>query len=167
MAGAYRNQPWNKRFGQMGDAAEHVFEQVRPLGPTIRFGWNRPEGVSVTHMPPVLRHTPDYYSDGSLVEVVGLGRDGILKLKVSKYDALKIWNQLLAEGDEGGECLLFVWNSAQKEWALLSWETIKKLVAKARRKGIEEFFDGNAYFPILWEDIKEQAEWVDQWADHQ
>jgi len=168
MSQPYRDQPWNARFGKMGDQAETVFEEVRPLGPFIRFGWNRPQGISVTHMPVVLRHKPDYYAAGSLIEVVGLGKDGILKLKVSKYEALKLWRQLMAGDDmmgQGGEILLFVWNSHKKMYALLSWEEQKQLVAAARREGIKEFNDGNRYFPIPWDSITAKASWVEAWQD--
>lgn len=167
MGQPYRDQPWNSRFGKMGDQAEDVFEKVKPLGPYIRFGWNRPRGISVVHMPTVLRHKPDFYAAGSLIEVVGLGRDGILKLKVSKYEALKLWRKLLDDGG-GQDILLFVWNSHKEEYAILSWSEQKKLVQQSRRlRGVQEFNDGNKYFPILWSEIKETASWIDAWVDSQ
>lgn len=142
---AYRDQSWNQRFATMGDTAEAVFEEIAPLGSFERYGWNRP-AVPMTKMSAMVKATPDYYcGTGHLVEVKGLGRDGILKLKVDTYKALQKWNKVQP-------VMLFAWNSATEEWALLNWDQIVKLVAKARKKGIESFQnDGNEYYPISWE----------------
>jgi hypothetical protein len=140
----------------MGDTAEGVFEVVAPLGKYERLGWNRPS-VSLTLMSSVIRHMPDYYSGGKLVEVMGLGRDGILKLKTVKYEALKYWNT------SGNEVVLFVWNSHKKTYALLNWNTIKSCVTLARNRGIEAFEnDGNEYYPIQWEWVVDLSDTVVQ-----
>ena len=140
----YRDKPFNQRLSSMGDMAEARFEEISPLGKAVRFGWNRPS-VTMTHMAEKIRHTPDYYAQiGYLVECAGLGRDGIYKLKLTKYEALKSWNK-----DQ--PVMLFLWNSSTSEWALLDWATLKRYVAKAKRNGIEAFEnDGNEYYPIQW-----------------
>lgn len=130
----------------MGDEAEAVFAAVAPLGSGYdRLGWDRPS-VSMKNMSVELRHLPDFYSSsGYCVECGGLGRDGVYKLKVSKYEALKFWNRMQA-------VVLFVWNSHTKQWALVPWAALKRLVAKARKLGIRAFpNDGNEYYPLLWE----------------
>ena len=129
----------------MGDEAEQMFEQVNPFGRFQRFGWNRPE-VSMFDMGNNIKAMPDYYTAGYLVECMGLGRDGVLKLKVDKYDALKWWCT------SGNEVMLFAWNSSTREYAFVDWGVLKALVARARRAGIEAFEnDGNQYYPIQWE----------------
>lgn len=150
----YRNQKFSQRFSKMGDEAESVFEEAAPLGQHQRLGWRRPR-VSMRRMPETLRHLPDFYTDsGHLVEVVGLGRDGVLKLKLSKWEALKHWNSACP-------VVLFVWNSSTREWVILGWDQLKRLVTKGRNKGVEAFEnDGNEYYPIEWGWITELASFV-------
>jgi len=144
----FHKQQWSTRYRTMGDTAEHIFETVAPLGPSVRLGWNRPQ-VSMSRMSLMLRQMPDYYaSSGHLVEVMGCGRDGILKLKVSKYEALKQWNRIQP-------LLLFVYSSSKSEWKLLEWHNVKAAVAAARRRGIQTFSDEDPkeYYPIIWDDL--------------
>lgn len=147
----YRDRPFAQRFGVLGDYAENVYEKVSPLGPTCRHGWRRPS-VSMRYMSNELKNKPDYYaSTGVLVEVMGLGRDGILKLKLDKYEAMKFWNKVQ-------ETALFAWNSSEHMWALIEWKPLVGLVQRARNRGIESFEeDGNEYYPIHWSDIMETA----------
>lgn len=140
----YRDQPFNKRLSTMGDISEQMFEAIAPLGKWERFGWNRPS-LTMTHMSEFIRHKPDYYTQiGYLVECAGLGRDGVYKLKLTKYEALKAWNK-------HQEVRLFLWNSSMSEWVLLSWDQVKSLVGKARKAGVKAFEnDGNEYYAIQW-----------------
>ena len=141
---SYHEQSFKQRLRSMGDEAEHMFEAIAPLGKYVRYGWDRPP-VTMANMAEELRHTPDYYTQvGTLVECAGLGKDGIYKLKLVKYDALAWWNKVQ-------EVNLFLWNSSASEWVLLSWPQVKRLVSKARREGIEAFHDGNEYYPIQWD----------------
>lgn len=159
----FHDRNFASRFGTMGDIAEQIYEQVRPFGETVRFGWRRPRGVSVKLMPQVIRHMPDYYTNsGYLVEVMGLGRDSILKsIKPDKWDALKEWQRLCRAG--GTSIMFFVWNSHTEEYVVLSYDVLKELVAKSRRKGAKTFNDGKEYYPISWEDIKTNVEWIGKW----
>ena len=149
---SYREAPWSARFASLGDEAEGVFEAVLPLGKVQRFGWRRPD-VPMTNMGARVRHMPDYYAaSGYLVEVMGLGRDGILKLKLDKWDALKWWNQ------SGNKVALFVWNSSKKMYVIVAWDALRTLVGRARQAGIASFqVDGNEYYPIQWEWIAESS----------
>jgi len=127
----------------MGDAAEGIFEEVAPLGAYVRFGFNRPP-FKMGRMSSFLRHTPDYATGtGHLVEVMGVGRDGVVKFKLDKYEALKQWNR-------DDDVVLFIWNSATSEWTLARWGEVKSLVGKARKAGVLAFDDGNEYYPIDW-----------------
>jgi len=141
----YRDQNFSQRYHVLGDTAEKIFEELAPLGRWERLGWNRPK-ISMKHMSFFLKHMPDYAtSTGHLVEVGGLGRDGVFKLKVDKYEALKEWHRL------AGPLVLFIWNSSFREWSLVDWVQTKSLVSKARHRGVEAFEnDGNKYFPIEW-----------------
>ena len=143
----YRDKPFNQRMSIMGDVSEQMFEAIAPLGKWERYGWNRPS-VTMSNMTEKTRHKPDYYVQiGYLVECAGLGRDGIYKLKLSKFEALKLWHKW----DQ--PVMLFLWNSSLSEWVLLDWPQVKKLVGRAKREvGVKAFEnDGNEYYPISWD----------------
>ncbi len=159
---SFSEQSFSQRFQVMGDAAEAVYEAVAPLGSTTRFGYRRPKGVKFGTFPEALRHAPDFTTASYFVEVMGLGRDGILKsMKLSKYEALKIWH---AHGKKIGllGVALFIWNSSKKQYIVLSWKDIVEEVKYAKRAdGIQKFKnDGNEYYPLRWERLVERATFV-------
>lgn len=151
MTEGWSAQHYSQRLkpGGMGDTAEAKFEEIFEDGSYLRYGFNRPP-FRMRHLSSIIRHTPDYVTrDGKLVECMGMGRDGRLKLKTEKYDALLAWN-----GMQPVE--LFIWNSHLQEWRLLPMHRVKGLVARARnRYGIAYFNDGNGYWPVDWE-------WIDE-----
>lgn len=158
---AFHELSFRQRFATMGDEAEDVYESVRPMGATIRFGWRRPDGISFQKLPVTLRHKPDYYAQaGFLVEVMGMGKDGILKsLKVDKYEALKVWRKISSYLEL--DVAFFIWNSHTSQYVTLLWADMVKLVAKSKRSlGVQAFDDGNEYYPILWEWLEDVAAWV-------
>jgi len=146
----------------MGDEAERVYEAVAPLGNTTRFGFRRPKGVKFSTFPEKLRHQPDFVTASYMVEVMGLGRDGILKsMKESKYEALKVWDKFAkALGLLG--LALFVWNSSEKQFVILSWNDIVTEVQYSKKKyGIQAFEnDGNTYYRLNWERLVAKAHHV-------
>ena len=162
----YRDQPFAKRFATMGDEAEGVYQEARPLGKTTRFGFRRPQGIKFGMLPDVAKHMPDFITTTYLVEVCGLGRDGILKsIKVSKYDALKVWNKIAQMIGLIGVAI-FVWNSAEKQYLVLAWKAIVEEVAYSKKKhnGPLAFEnDGNQYYPLEWERLKEKAQVIGAW----
>ena len=146
----------------MGDTAEHVYETVAPLGNTTKFGFRRPKGVKFSTFPVRLRHQPDFVTASYLVEVMGLGRDGILKsMKESKYDALKGWHKF-AQWLGLMVVMQLVWNSAEKQFLTLTWEDLVKEVSFSKRKyGVQAFEnDGNTYYRLDWDRLKERAAYV-------
>ena len=161
---SFADQPTSVRFMAMGDEAEGVFENAKPLGNAVRFGWRKPKGISISNMPPHLRHTPDYMTEsGYFVEVVGLGRDGILKgVKPEKYEALKVWNRI-SKMLGGKGVLLFCWNSSWRTYAIMDMNTVKGLVQRAKNRGVETFQDGGEYYPIEWRWIVEKAVILEKW----
>jgi len=142
----------------MGDEAEYVFETVAPLGRWQRFGHDRTQ-LYMGKMSSARKHKPDYETAEALVEVVGMGRDGVLKLRTTKWHALRAWNNHI------DPCYLFVWNRSVSMWALVSYEATKRLVNQARRgPGVQSFdVDNNTYFPIEWEWIEKIAEQVGEY----
>ena len=105
---------------------------------------------------------PDFVTASYLVEVMGLGRDGILKsMKVTKYDALKHWHRFAKSIGLLG-VILFVWNSSEKQFLTLTFVDIIKEVGFSKKKyGIQAFEnDGNEYYPLHWARLKAAAAYV-------
>lgn len=146
MTDGWSAQPYEQRLraGGMGDEAEGIFEQVHKEK-WVRFGFNRPP-FRMTHLSSFVRHTPDYCDRFGLWDCMGLGRDGVLKLKVEKLQALREWDQQQQTG-------LFVWNSALREYAYLD---IGWLNAYCAGSEIRAFNDGNEYYPIEWYDVPDK-----------
>lgn len=133
----------------MGDKAELRFEAYckEQQWPFERFGWNRPS-TGTYHMTRMLRFMPDFYANAKLWEVMGMGRDGILKsMKLEKWEAMKAWNKVQP-------LAFYVWNSSEKRGVVIGWHRMVQLVARARRRGVLQFHDGPEYYPIPWEDIE-------------
>lgn len=167
MSQEYRKQNFASRFATLGDTAEQVYDAVKPLGNTTSFGFRRPKGLKFSSLPETFRHMPDRITPTYLVEVMGLGRDGILKsMKESKYEALKLWNKWAQQGGLLGVAL-FVWNSSEKQFLTLTWSSIVEEVNYSKRKyGIQEFeVDGNKYYRLDWDRLVEKASTVGTYED--
>jgi len=162
MSQQYRDQNFSQRFATMGDMAEKVYEAVAPLGNTTKFGFRRPKGVKFSTFPEKLRHQPDFVTASYMVEVMGLGRDGILKsMKTTKYEALKVWNAFAKRLGLLG-VILFIWNSSKKQFITLTWDDLVKEVQFSKKKyGIQAFEnDGNEYYELHWDRLVERAAYV-------
>lgn len=135
------------REATLGDEAEGVYDSVLPLGKSDRYGLRRPD-IDVRKLRPFIRYTPDRLTQaGPLVEVVGLGRDGILKFKQEKLEALAEWNRNEA-------VYIFVWNSHVKEWALIPFPSFRTLCQRvAKRDGMGTFDGTKPYYPIPWSEL--------------
>jgi hypothetical protein len=159
---AFNEMSFAQRFQVMGDVAENVYREVTPLGNTTEFGFRRPKGVRFGSFPATLRHMPDFVTDTHLVEVMGLGRDGILKsMKLPKYEALKEWNKIAQQIGLMG-LVLFVWNSSENQFLVLSWKDIVAEVGYSKKKyGVLAFEnDGNEYYRLDWSRLKDKATFV-------
>jgi hypothetical protein len=152
---AFHERPFSERFLVLGDVAESIYLNVAPLGKSERLGWRRPQ-VSMRKMGLELKHLPDFYADtGELVEVVGCGKDKVLKFKVSKKKALETWHAIQP-------VVVFAWNSHLEEWVVVEWDTFRSL---CRTKDISSFNDGNRYYPIAWDDLKKVARQHGTWDE--
>ena len=101
---AFHQRSWTQREKALGDEAESVFEAVQTKG-FARYGINRPP-VQVHKLHLMVRYTPDYMRSTELVEVMGAGRDQVLKHE--KLSALQMWDALIMPTH------LFVWDSHQR-----------------------------------------------------
>lgn len=116
---SFHQKPWGARYKEMGDQAEAAFLALHPEA--HRTGLDRP-AWNVGKMPrDAMRYTPDYMLQNGFYEVMGLssGKDGLLKLKEEKLDALIVWDTHI------GPTRLWVYDSTKKQWwcqSVLDWQ---------------------------------------------
>jgi hypothetical protein len=141
---SFHERPWAARYEVLGDPAESVYDAVLPLGKSDRYGLRRPD-IDIRKLRPFIRYTPDRLTQaGPVVEVVGLGRDDILKFKQDKLDALAEWNRHEA-------VYIFAWHSKRKEWALIPYPPFRSLCLRiAKRDGMGEFDGSKPYYGVPW-----------------
>jgi hypothetical protein len=137
MSGAFHTKNFAERFEIMGDTAEAVFDKVYPKSHEL--GLNRPP-FTMSKMTPQMRATPDRMTATHIVEVMGMGRDGRLKLKNDKMNSLNIWEAI-------GPVNLFVYDSSQRvyyEASIGDW--IRAAVTHGSQRVFEN--DGNPYYEL-------------------
>lgn len=143
MTVGYADRPYAERFSVMGGPAESVFEQWASTRPVTiqRFGFDRSPlpKEAMLQLPSFVRHAPDYilFEEGYtyLVDCVGTAKSQGFKVRASKLGALEFYQS------NGGDPLLFIFNSAQYSYAFMNLDTVQ------RTKGPVEHFqnDGNAF----------------------
>ena len=117
---SYHEQSFAGRFGSMGDEAEGRYIELHPN--SVRYGLNRPP-IGLGKVPAMIRYTPDYLQHDRLVECMGIGRDGILKLKLEKLHAMEQWNMVFP-------VFLFVWDSNEKRYTTIPLRDLHKMCLK-------------------------------------
>jgi hypothetical protein len=135
---SFKDGSFAQRFAAMGDEAEAKFEEITEEG-HVRFGLNRPP-LKMSMLPARLRHMPDYLLSGTFVEVQGVGRDQIVKLKVTKLNCLLWWSDLHAVD-------LFIWDSKNTRTTRVP---LSRVVAwtEGPDAAIEHFHEGTPYWAI-------------------
>lgn len=138
---SYNKAPWPVRATIMGDTAEQRFEAVQD-GLNVkwaRYGLSRPP-FPVIPLPRFIRYTPDYLLADRLVEVQGMGRDRLLKVKTDKHAALMAWSDMVLPVD------LWVWDSHRSKYTQIPvWEI------PTTKIGV--FDDGKPYYEVAREDL--------------
>tara|TARA_R100000152_G_C6764177_1_gene188729 strand:- start:362 stop:811 length:450 start_codon:yes stop_codon:yes gene_type:complete len=133
---SFADEPFHRRIQTMGDIAERAFEEVSEVN-FVRYGLNRPP-LNMASLPLTIRHTPDYLTSNNLVEVQGLGKDQVLKMKLEKMKALGSWHRM-------HKVQLFVYDSTNDRSALIEYNDLQKMCRKA---AIESFPEGKQYYAI-------------------
>lgn len=125
----------------MGDPAEAVFDLAHPKSHPL--GLNRPN-FTMTRMTDAMRYTPDRMTADGLYEVMGIGRDGTLKIKHEKIGALSTWQEV-------GPVFLFVYDqvaSTYYEAPIDTW------IASFDAFGVTKSFpEGKAYYAVSKRDF--------------
>lgn len=142
---AFNEMSFAQRWKQMGDQAEHAFEEVYEAWGLKyqRFGWDRTE-VSLRGVPDKLKNVPDFFTNKGLVECMGIGRDQTWKLKTHKADALWAWHRDFRTD-------IFLWDSHHQEWAFVRMTDLICILDNYEDEGIalETFHDGPSYYAIV------------------
>jgi len=136
-SGQFADQSFDKRFNDMGDLAEGVFEEWSPVN-FVRFGLNRPP-LAMWKLPPRIRYTPDYLTSDHLVEVQGFGRKQIVHMKLDKWQALLWWDRNVMPVH------LFLHDSHHDRQLMFPIKKLRPLVDKAE---VRTFPEGNEYYAI-------------------
>ncbi len=136
-SGQFADQSFDKRFNDMGDLAEGVFEEWSPVN-FVRFGLNRPP-LAMWKLPPRIRYTPDYLTSDYLVEVQGFGRKQIVHMKLDKWQALLWWDRNVMPVH------LFLHDSHHDRQLMFPIKKLRPLVDKAE---VRTFPEGNEYYAI-------------------
>ncbi len=132
---SFHQQSWAAREGKLGDEAEGVFFSLHPN--SVKYGLDRPP-INLAKVPAFIRYTPDFLMHNRLVEVMGLGRDGLLKLKVDKLVALNRWGNIFPVS-------LFVWNSHRQVWAMVDLVDVNVAAELSQEL---QFPEGKPYYSI-------------------
>jgi hypothetical protein len=133
---SFSERPWHGRYADMGDTAERAFEARSKVG-YVRMGISRPP-LRVPDLHPYVRQIPDYLTTRGWIEVMGIGADQTLKLKVEKLAALKFWSLLMP-------VYLWVWDAHNKRHSEVPLALLEGLALDAE---IARFPDSNAYYKI-------------------
>lgn len=147
----FKDLSWSARFAAMGDEAENKFvEWADDNGVKhLQFGLNRPD-LDVAKLPHRIRFAPDFLTNKTFVEVKGVGRDQLLKLKVSQHGALHWWADVFP-------VQLFVWDRTNERMALIDLADYDALVDDGVAE-LDRFPEGRAYFALPLEDIMRIAQ---------
>lgn len=141
---SFANEPFSHRFQTMGDIAERKFEELCDRK-FCRYGLNRPP-IHMGSLPLSVRHTPDYLTSESFVEVQGLGSDQVLKLKLEKMRALRSWHRM-------HRVVLFVYDSSNDRHANIPLAHLQRMCKNAE---VKLFPEGKEYYAIpaalVWAD---------------
>lgn len=143
----FKDAPWGQRLALMGDQAEKMFEDIYPKG-KARYGLRRPP-IRVDKLPARIRYTPDYLTSDHLYEVMGVGEDQTLKIKVAKLMTLRLW-----DGDMPTR--LWLWDSHNERHCSLNVDVLTEQVGELGK--LSHFPEGKPYWGINVNEL--EASWA-------
>jgi hypothetical protein len=144
---SFADSSWSARYAAMGDESESVFREVHDK-PYIEWGLRRPP-IKVSNLPLRVRCAPDFLTSDELIEAMGMGREGVLKLKIEKWLGLSLWAFEFP-------LRIFVWDSHRRRYGYLTFKQVTDFISSGVK--LRRFPEGKAYYelPVAEMDI----EWV-------
>lgn len=146
----YNNQPFIKRFNQLGDVSEHAFEEhaTKEDIAFVRYGFNRPPLTKFPTAAAFVRFTPDYLAQFQkklfFCEVKGTTRNDF-KVKLRQIAQLKEWHKL-------EPVIFYIYNSSRKLMTFISLPQVEEIIT-LQALPVEKFEnDQNEYYsvPLTW-----------------
>lgn len=143
----FAEQTWEQREQTLGDPAEAAFIRYATASNVrhVKYGLDRPP-ISLAHVPPFIRYTPDFLTDRTLVEVQGCGRDQTFKFKHDKMWAMTQWDGFMPVD-------WFLWNQPADLHVIISHASINYLCCDPDgTPRIDGVFDGHKpYTAVTWD----------------
>jgi hypothetical protein len=142
--GQFSKKDFGARYNLMGDWAEAACDRVFPK--SAPFGFNRPP-FSIQQIPVRLRYAPDRITPREFLEVKGVGRDGLIKIKHEDLSCLLWWDDLFPVE-------IFVYDSHRNRWAVVSikdiqaWASAGELEMDRFQEATAEEPEGRAFWKI-------------------
>ena len=144
---SFAELPWSARKAVMGAEAESKFDSLHKNA--TPFGLNLPP-IDVPALPLVLRYAPDRLQSNRFVECKGVGKDGILKLKLDQLFSLQWWDAILMVD-------VFIWDSYRKRYTTISLGELRR--AAETHGSLGQFPEGKPIWQISVDFLP--SEWVD------
>ncbi len=141
---SFKDQSWATRYAGLGDIAESKFESVYKTGFT-RFGLDRPP-YKLSVIPARLRGRPDYETASFFVEVVGFGKDQLLKIRIEKMQVMSFWHHQVFPVE------FFIYDSFNDRYVFRGLRQLDELVNKGKVQ-LGQFPEGKAYFAFSAKDL--------------
>lgn len=146
MQSAFNQQNWKARKAYLGHTSENAFEQYCTKEGILfeHFGQNQESFLDYKVLSVYLRTRPDYIcqrgNESFFVEVKGVGRDGILKIKLESIVGIPFWDTLLP-------VKIFVYDSSRKKCSFFPFSNLKQKLTKNDPQRFDN--DSKLYFPVL------------------
>jgi hypothetical protein len=141
----FSQQNWKERKAYLGHTSENAFEVFcKKEGITFEhFGFKSESLLDYKTIPVYVRTRPDYIcqkeNENFFVEVNGVGKDGIIKIKIDAVVGIPFWEMLLP-------VKIFIYDSTRKKYSLFPFSMLKRKVTMNDPQRFES--DRKIYFPI-------------------
>jgi hypothetical protein len=97
-----------------------------------RWGLDHPP-FDMQNLSSIVRYAPDRIMARKLVECKGLGKDGVLKIKIEQLEALRFWDHI-------HPVAIFIWDAFNKRWTMMELDA---LIQACHKNGALEQFPDN------------------------
>lgn len=145
MQTTFNQKDWKARKDFLGHTSEQAFEQycIKEGIRFERFGQKHESTLDYNLIDLYIRTRPDYICQHEgkafFVEVKGVGRDGILKIKLENIVSLPYWSTLMP-------VKVFVYDSSRKKCSLFPFTSLKQKLTRLDPRRFEN--DSKLYFPV-------------------
>lgn len=145
---SYHTMPYSARANTLGDESEAKYLELHPN--SDRYGFDHTD-INLKNVPAFVRYRPDFIQHNRLVECMGFGRDGTLKIKLEKLYVLQQWNSVFHTD-------MFFWDSSERRHITMHVNDVA-LACKKNAK-LDQFHEGNPAWFLKVDTILPAWDWV-------